>query len=136
MITVEGYSKDPGIIPEGIAVTFGKDMIIGKGGLLRFIRWFESCLKSEEDFFMHKCKNGPRYDNLQYVYIIVCNRVYYRCYYGGYEKGETTGYLTPDADDKATISWPRINLAGPLLRSPEKIIRKGFQGFRYTTKLF
>lgn len=136
MITKDGYSKDPTIRPEGIAVTFGKDMIADKGGLLPFIRWFESCFNTDEGTWMHKCKNQPKNDNcLLYVYIIIHNRVYYRCYYGGYRKGVTSGFLIPEGPTEI-ITWSRIILAGPLEKAPRKIYRSGFQGFRYTTKLF
>lgn len=136
MITAKGYSKDPGIMPEGIVVTFGREMIAEKGGLLSFIRWFESIMANEEDYWMHKCKNRPLQDtHLLYVYVIICNRVYYRCPYGGYKASGSTGQLRPGGPFEY-ITWPKIILAGPLVRAPEKIIRPGFQGFRYTTKLF
>lgn len=135
MITPEGYSKDPNIKPEGIAVTFGREMIAEKCGLLAFIRWFESVMSDDEDYWMHKCKNRPVHSDLQYVYVIICNRIYYRCYYGGYQSGGTTGQVRPGCPTEY-ITWPRIILAGPLIKAPEKIIRPGFQGFRYTTKLF
>ena len=135
MITATGYSKDPSIKPDGIVVTFGKEMIKEKGGLLRFIRWFEEVMATEESYWMHKCKNRPKYEDLLYVYVIICGRVYYRCHYGGYEKADTTGHLTPGGPS-VEIDWPRIVLAGPLVRAKRKIRRPGFQGFRYCTMLF
>jgi hypothetical protein len=135
MITQEEYSKDAGIKPEGIAVTFGREMIAEKGGLLRFIRWFERIYQDEDDYWMHKCKNKPRFDDLLYVYVIIHNRIYYRCMFGGYHGASATGHLHPDGPAEV-IPWPYIILAGPLVKAPEKIIRPGFQGFRYTTKLF
>lgn len=126
MITREGYNKDPSIMPEGIAVTFSQEMIKENGGLLKFIRYFESCFLDENDYWMHWCRNKPRFDNLLYVYVILCNRVYYRCYYGGYQ------LRVPDADQLS----PHLVLAGPLERAPSKILKPGFRGFRYTTKLF
>lgn len=136
MITAEGYSKDPTLMPVGIAVTFGKKMIEDKGGLLKFLKWFESCLRFEDSYWMQRCKNKPKYDDLLYVYVIICNRVHYRCIYGGYEKGETQGFLQGSDDKISTIAWPRIILAAPLVKAPVKIYRGGFQGFRYTTELF
>jgi hypothetical protein len=135
MITATGYSKDQSIKPEGIAVTAGREMIADKGGLLTFIRWFEGIFKEEESYWMHKLKNKPRYDDLLYVYVIICNRVHYRCMYGGYHSPGATGQLIPDGPN-VPVEWPHIILAGPLIKAAEKIIRPGFQGFRYTTKLF
>ncbi len=137
MGTGVGELKSP-IIPEGIAVTWGKDMIEEKGGLLSFIRYFESVMKDEDGIWMQKCKNKPQFEDLLYVYVIVCNQVRYRCYYGGYAKGETEAWNGDGYSWSSSkiITWPRILLAGPFEKAPYKIIRKGFQGFRYTTKLF
>jgi hypothetical protein len=135
MITQTGYSKDPSIKPEGIAVTFGREMIAEKGGLLTFVRWFESVFQDEESYWMHKCKNKPRHDDLLYVYVSICNRVHYRCMYGGYHSPGSAGQLIPGGPE-VEVEWPHIVLAGPLVKAPTKIIRPGFQGFRYTSKLF
>jgi hypothetical protein len=135
MITQTGYSKDKWMMADGIAVTMGKEMIAEKGGLLRFIRWFESTFVDEEGYWMHKCKNKPKQDDLLYVYVIICNRVYYRAMYGGYHAAGGAGQLFPGGPE-VEVEWPHLILAGPLVKAPHKIIRPGFQGFRYTTKLF
>jgi hypothetical protein len=135
MITATGYSKDKWMMAEGIAVTMGKEMIMEKGGLLKFVRWFESTFDHEEGYWMHKCKNKPKNEDLLYVYVIICNRVHYRCLYGGYHAPGATGQLLPGGPD-VPVEWPYLVLAGPLVKAPHKIIRPGFQGFRYTTKLF
>lgn len=139
MITERGYSKDPSIIPEGIALTFGRQMIEekcgpGKAGLLSFLRWFEYCLKDDGLFFM-KCKNRPMHE-VDHVYIIVANRLYCRCYFGGYQSGSFEGYMRPDAEEMEVADWSGIHLAGPIEKPKFRRTLKGFQGFRYTTKLF
>lgn len=135
MITRDGYSKDPTIRPEGIVVTWGQQMIAEKGGLFSFIKFFERCMKNEETVWLQKCKNKPRFDDLLYVYISVCNRIYYRCIYGGYETGEK--YCRMNSwSSLQKISWNRILLGSPIVKAPIKIIVPGFQGFRYCTKLF
>lgn len=135
MITAEGYSKDPNIMPEGIAVTFGKDMIADKGGLLKFMRWFNYNMDKEDGIWYHKMKNTPTQDII-YVYVIICNRVYCRAAYGGKFKEGVAAYLTPNSKDRSYMSFSGIALGGPIVKAPRKIIRPGFQGFRYTTKLF
>jgi len=135
MITINGYSKDPNIIPDGIVVTFGREMMNDQGGLLCFIRNFEQCMTDENSYWMHKLKNRPTMDNrVLYVYVIVCKRIYCRCFYGGYNTDSTIGY-TADGKEKI-IEWPKILLCGPIEKAPYKIVKKGFQGFRYCTKLF
>ena len=151
MITIDGYSKDTSIMPEGIVITWGKDLIEEKGGLLTFIRHFEQSMATEDGLWYQKCKNKPKDDSLPYVYIIVCGQVRYRCYYGGYSKEPKTCYAPAkkyswaadyqsghwEAEIKPFyIRWPHIILAGPFEKAPCKIYRKGFQGFRYSTKLF
>jgi hypothetical protein len=133
MITTEGYSKDISMIPEGLAVTFGKDMIETHGGLKLFLKYFTKCINDEDSWWLHKCKNRPQFD-VAYVYIILANRLYGRVNFGGYEKGEFTCFKATGEDQDA--DWNRILLVGPLIRCPFKRKLKGFQGFRYTTKLF
>jgi hypothetical protein len=121
--------------PIGIMVTWGKDMIQEKGGLLAFIRYFEQGMESEDFMWLQKCKNKPAHD-IQYVYIVVCNQVRYRLYYGGYQTGVTTIYNGDGRSwsSREMISWPRLVFAGPVVKAPHKIRQKGFQGFRYITE--
>lgn len=108
-------------------------MIREQGGLLNFLRGFEECMASDL-LWNHKCRNRPRFDDLLYVYIIICNQVRYRCYYGGYDTGPMKAF-TMDGRNIIT-DWPRIILAGPVVKSPSKIYKRGFQGFRYCEQLF
>lgn len=134
MITASGYTKEPGIQPEGVAVTFSKKMIEEQGGLKNFIQFFEEYMNGDPEWYwMHKCKNKPQHD-VAYVYIIVAGRIYWRCQFGGYDTEHKYGG-TADGRD-ILITWPRIILAQPLIKAPVKLKFPGFQGFRYTTKLF
>lgn len=121
--------------PIAIAVTWGKDMIREKGGLLSFIRFFEQEMASEEDYWLQKCKNRPVHDII-HVYIVVCNQVRYKLIYGGYEQGEREVFNGDGLGEYSStiINWPRLILAGPFVKAPYKIQMKGFQGFRYLTK--
>ncbi|SEV88703.1 hypothetical protein SAMN05428988_0135 [Chitinophaga sp. YR573] len=121
--------------PIGIMVTWGKDMIQEKGGLLAFIRYFEQTMKQEDALWLQKSKNCPTQD-ISYVYIIVCNQVRYRLFYGGYQSGETTIHNGNGHSwsSRQVIRWPRLVLAGPIVKAPYKIRQKGFQGFRYVTE--
>ena len=118
-----------GQLPIAIMITQGKEVVEANGGLLTFIRHFEGCLRDENSgFWLHKSKNGPLQD-VAHVYIIVCNRLRYRVFFGGYERGETQVFMR--WGEKRIISWPRIILAGPFEKAPHKIQMRGFQGFRY-----
>lgn len=133
MITIDGYSKDPNILPEGIAITWSREMIEeGYGNLKTFIQHFMESVHDEDGLWYQKCKNQPKHD-VAYVYIIYGNRLRYRCQFVNYERGETMLY---DAHGPKPVGWNRIGITGPLARCPFKRTLRGFQGFRYTTKLF
>ena len=138
MITPTGYSKDPLLMTEGIVITWSKEMIALKGGLKKFLKYFNEVMQDEETVWLQKCNNAPKQDIL-YVYIIVANRLYARGYFGGYQRGETE-INVPGAgksfSKRESIDWPRIIIAGPIEKCPFKRELKGFQGFRYCTKLF
>ncbi len=133
MITTNGYSKDPSLVPEGIVITFGKDMMQENGGAKLFLTIFQKVMMDDEDYWMHKMSNAPSLIVAD-VYIICMNRLYGRCKtswieYGPTEVQRATGELE-------NIDWQRLILIGPFERCPFKRTLKGFQGFRYCTKLF
>lgn len=133
MITSDGYSKDPSIQPDAIVITWSKEMIQeGYGSLRSFIKHFKECMSDPDNWWLQKCKNKPKHDVL-YVYIIFDGRVRYRAHFAGYEKGATT--ICDGYGDKE-VEWSRVIMTGPLVEAPYPIYRKGFQGFRYATKLF
>jgi hypothetical protein len=122
--------------PAGIMTTWSRDLVKEKGGLLIFLRRFESVMQREDAIWLQKSRNKPRYDIL-YVYIIVCNRVYYRLRYAGHETGETgICDMTASWSSYRTVRWPRLMLSGPYVKAPYKITQRGFQGFRYCSELF
>lgn len=115
--------------PIGIMITMGKEVIEANGGLLTFIRHFESAVSGEESsYWLHKSKNCPQQD-IAYIYVIVANRVQYKVFYGGYERGATSVFMRWGEERK--IDWGRMILAGPFEKAPTKISMRGFQGFRY-----
>ena len=67
------------------------------------------------------------------VYIITMNRLWGRVKFGWFEKDKAFKYSPADP---GIISWPRMVIVGPFEPCPFKRTLKGFQGFRYCTKLF
>lgn len=132
MITSTGYSKDPNIRPEGIVITFGKEMMSNNGGQRSMMKYFLEVMADEEQYWMHKMLLWPKIE-IADVYIITLNRLWGRVKFGWFEKQATFGY-TPI--DKKEISWPRMVLVGPFEPCPFKRTLKGFQGFRYCTQLW
>lgn len=123
-------------MPEGIVVTQGREMMNDQGGLRTFLKGFLAVMDGYEEgrYWMHKLKNCPTHD-LPHVYIIVANRLYGRCYFGGYRKDVVVDGVSADGKDKI-IDWPHIILSGPFERCPFRRELKGLQGFRYCTKIF
>lgn len=120
MITANGYSKDPNLVPEGIVITFGKQMIKEQGGLLRFLKAFEKTMSQHEDgaYWMHTCSNQPvtEYDS---IYIIVANRLYGKVYCGGYRKNASADVIGFGATgEQKLMDKPFMILAGPLEKCP------------------
>jgi hypothetical protein len=138
MITRDGYSDDVSILPEGIVITFSKEMMFQKGGPKRFLQHFNNTMSTGDHVWMQKCKNAPTRD-IAHVYIIIMNRLYCKGYFAGYQPGgeqiiNTSSYYS--FSNYESISWPRIIIGGPIEHCPFKRTLKGFQGFRYCTKLF
>lgn len=134
MITATGYSKDPTLIPEGIAITFSQKMFEDNKGEKHFMRCFLMHLANENNTWVHFNKNKPKYENLNYVYIIIGNKLAYRCMFGGFKIADGSSVVKPGGCE---VRLPNsIVLAGPVEKCPFDRDLKGFQGFRYTTKLF
>lgn len=138
MITTNGYSKDPGIFPEGIVLTFGKQMINEQGGLKTFLAAFQETMNNHEEggYWMHTCSNLPKME-VDHIYIVVANRLYGRVYSGGYHRNLDKNVTAYGATGKQKLmDKPFIVLSGPFEKCPFKRTLKGFQGIRYCTKLF
>lgn len=115
--------------PIAIMITMGKEVVEANGGLLTFIRHFQDAVSGEDgSYWLHKSKNSPQQD-IAHVYVIVANRVQYKVFYGGYERGPTSVFMHWGEERK--IDWGRMILAGPFEKAPRKITMRGFQGFRY-----
>jgi len=132
MITANGYSKDPSMQPEGIVITFGKEMVATNGGHKEFIKYFIDAVEGDDNYWMHKMTNWPTIEVAD-VYIVLMNRLWGKVKFGWFEKNAAFAY---SVHDNGVIEWPRLCLVGPFERCPFKRELKGFQGFRYCTKLF
>lgn len=132
MITENGFSKDTNIVPEGIAITFGKEMMANNGGYKEMLKLFLETMNDEDDYWMHKMMLWPKIEVAD-VYIICLNRLWGKVKFGWFEKEAAFKY---SPTDPGTITWPRMVIVGPFEKCPFKRKCKGFQGFRYTTKLF
>lgn len=138
MITEYGYSKDPSLMPEGIVLTFGATMIKEQGGLKTFLHAFEETMNVYEEghYWMHTCSNLPTIE-VDIIYLILANRLYGKVYNGGYHRNHNKNVIAYGATGQQKLmDKPFIVLSGPIIKCPFKRELRGFQGFRYCTKLF
>lgn len=113
--------------PIGILLTMGAQVINANDGLRPFITHFTQCLDGG-GFWLQKSRACPKADIAQ-VYIVLCNRVWARVFFGGYSQKPTTVWMLNG--EQRSFPWPHMQLGGPVERAPTKIQMRGFQGFRY-----
>lgn len=119
--------------PDGIIVTISAKMY-GTHGYRHWISNFLDAMKRHDDgiFYWLRCGVQPKVQDLQYVYLCIGGKIRYRCYFGGSRGAGTKEFMDGRVMDGK--SW--LVLSGPVEKAPTRIERKGFQGFRYTEKLF
>lgn len=132
MITKNGYSKDPSLVPEGVVVTWGDDMVQRVGGRDDLLTRFKAVMAQEDGLFAQKVICAPKF-KIAHVYIIVDNMLYCRVNFVEYQEGPT---IMPNPGTWEEISWKRLVLTGPITLCPFERELKGFRNFRYATRLF
>ncbi len=137
MITKQGYSKDPTIMPDGIVLTLPKMFFNDRNtGIEEFKVLFERYMKQEDGLWNFKLTNLPKHE-VCFVYIVFDGKIQYRCNLVAYERNVSKSFK--DAPDNKVREFPNCNwvlLSGPAVKPPHEFIQKGFQGFRYCTQLF
>jgi hypothetical protein len=141
MITEHGYSKDPSILPEGLALTMPQQFFDSRAMTPEeFKPFFEDFMRPDDAIWHFRLTNLPaaRYwDQLAWVYLIMEKHIRYRLNLVSFERGKAKRFI--DAPDGKLRSFPRANwviMTGPVIKAPYDWPQRGFQGPRYTTKLF
>lgn len=118
---------------EGIIVTISAGMY-GIHGYRHWLANFLDAMNRYDDGVFYWLRSGaqPKQPDLQYVYLCIGGKIRYRCYFGGSRGSGNVEFL--DGRRMDGKSW--LVLSGPVEKAPMVIRRKGFQGFRYTEKLF
>lgn len=80
-------------------------------------------------------KNLPKQDFL-YVYTIIDNKVHHRSLFAGLIRNTTLVFPRPEGGRRTFENANAVMMAGPIVMAPEEIKMRGFQGFRYTQKMF
>lgn len=121
--------------PEGIIVTISKSMY-GIHGYRHWLSNFLSAMSRHEEGVTYWLRQGnvPKHDSsLLYVYLCIGSKIRYRGYYAG-SRGAASMQFENRSDILDGKAW--VLISGPIERAPFKIEKSGFQGFRYTSKLF
>lgn len=138
MIIPGGYSKDPNIRPEGIVLTLPVQFFEErKAGIEPFKKAFERYMQREDALWNFCLTNLPTVDDIAWVYLIFDRHLQYQCNFVQYERNVSKSFT--DAPDGRVRHFPGANwviFTGPVVKPPEPYPLKGFQGFRYCTKLF
>lgn len=131
MITQKGYSKDPSIIPDGIALTLPVQFFTDRGMTTeQFKKYFERFMRGESSYWNFKLTNLPLHD-VAYVFLIFDKHIQYRCNFMQYERNK---YKDGKVRGFPNHNW--VLFTGPVIKPPHPWPQRGHQGFRYTTTLF
>lgn len=114
---------------EGIAITISQAMLKEKG-YRNWLRNFLEAMNTEGWCYYMRLGARPRVE-VDYVYLVIGNRVRYRAYVGGYGSGHMVF-----SDGKEMMARVWLILGGPVAKPSAPIAMTGFRGFRYVNKLF
>lgn len=116
--------------PTGIIRTL-PSLAEGTPGHDRMTRSFAAMEKGREINIYIAINQKPKIEVL-HIYILIGGKIICRMNIAGYEDGDTRECWD------STIRKPKYwaICTGPLVRPPEPILRKGFQGIRYTEDLW
>jgi hypothetical protein len=117
--------------PDGIIITISLAMLKEKG-YKNWLTNFLDAMKDEHCTYWMRQGAQPKHQIL-YVYLCIGGKIRYRANFVMSE-GPGEKIFTDGSDPLYGRAW--IVLAGPVVRPGQPILRKGFQGFRYTEKLF
>lgn len=76
MITIEGYSKDKTIRPDGIVITFGAGLLKVKGGMKKYLSSFLTMMEKGH-VYGYLLRVGPRIE-VDHIYFVVGSRLWGR----------------------------------------------------------
>lgn len=102
----------------------------------QFKPMFERQMRPDGNFWNFKLTNLPKHDVL-YVYIVFDSKIQYRCNLVCYERNVSKNLR--DSTDHLMRHFEECNwviFTGPVVKPTEDFPKKGFQGFRYTQKIF
>jgi len=118
--------------PEAIVITLSQQTIKDrKGGYRQIIEEWESC--TDTWFWYYKCGNAPKMP-VTTIYWVIMGRIRWKCLLIDIDRDKWIQFSNRTAPMYAK-AWLILTDFEPIPRR-QQIIQKGFQGFRYSQKLF
>src|ERR1044072_8408408 len=97
---------------------------------------FERFMQNEGAYWNFLLTNLPTQD-VQYVYIVFDGHVQYRANLVMYERNKSKSFIDDNSGKVRSFTeknW--VLFAGPIVKPVDPVPMKGFQGFRYSQKIF
>lgn len=116
--------------PDGIILTVSRKMY-EKNGYRHWLKNFFHAMRQEDWIYSLRVGNRPKKEVL-YVYLLIGGKIRFRANFVG-SMGPTNKTFS---DGRSMFAKAWVELAGPVKHPAIPIPMKGFQGFRYTEKLF
>jgi hypothetical protein len=120
--------------PDGIIVTLPARFFVEYDHAI-YLKEIEEMNQNENMIWYRVMKNLPTQDFL-YVYTVIDNNVHHRSQFAGLIRNKTLTFPRPEGGSRTFENANAVMMCGPVVMAPEVIPMRGFQGFRYTTKLF
>ncbi len=113
-----------------IIITIGA-AFLKERGLMEWYRDFYNAMTTDSHYCLRQ-GNQPKKQDIKYVYLCIGGKIRYRTHF---IKSYPGGMLT-FIDGRSMYANAWVVVAGPMVKAPYDIARKGFQGFRYTEFMF
>lgn len=120
--------------PTGIIKCLPASWLKEKGGEAYLTRTFDENIAKRGGTFWMSFSTIPKLDVL-HCYLLIAGRIRYRLNIVSREPGSTMRFT----DQKPTKLWTAkhwVVLGAPVVKPPEEMPMRGFQGFRYTGGLW
>lgn len=118
--------------PDGIILTVSSSELKEKG-YRNWLRNFLDAMGKEDWTYWYRLGNKPKHEVL-WVYICIGGKIRFRSNFVMYKDAGEMTFRGTDGKKLYGKAW--VVICGPVVRPTEPVYRKGFQGFRYTHKLF
>lgn len=121
--------------PDAIIVTLPKRFFV-EYDHATYLKEIERMNQVETMVWYRVMKNLPKVRDFLYVYTIIENKIHHRAQFAGMLENTTMTFPRPEGGRRTFYNANAVMLCGPIVMAPHEIVMKGFQGFRYSQKIF